>query len=239
MKLTDLQRILNSFKVRILNMFARGFVESIDDSSQIQKVKAKLMADESLDDLERLQDYGFASKPLPNAEVLVVFPGGNRGHGVVIKADDRRYRIKNLQNGEVAIYTDEGDKIHFKRNRKIEITTLELTVNAQTKVDVNTETANVIASTVANVQAPTTNITSPTGVNVITPIMAVSGLISCSGIAAGGAAPVAGKAVIQGSIEASGNVEDAGGTMQDIRDGYNAHTHTETGTTTSTPTPTV
>lgn len=239
MKLTDLQRVLNSYKVRILNMFGRGFIESVDDSTQIQKIKAKIMAEESLDELERLQDYGFASKPLPNAEILVVFPNGNRGHGVVIKADDRRFRIKNLQNGEVAIYTDEGDKIHFKRGRKIEVTTLELTVNAQTKVDVNTQTANVIASTVANVQAPTTNITSPTGVNVTTPLMAVTGLISCSGIAAGGAAPVAGKAVIQGSIEASGDVQDAGGTMQDIRDGYNAHTHTETGTTTSTPTPTV
>lgn len=238
MRLTDLQRILNSYKVRIMNIMGRGFVESVDDSTQIQKIKAKLMADESLDELERLQDYGFASKPLPNAEILVVFPNGNRGHGIVIKADDRRYRVKNLQGGEVVIYTDEGDKIHFKRGNKIEVTTDELTINATAKVIVNTDEAEVNATTSAIVTAPTTDIVASVGVNVTTPLMAVSGLISCSGIAAGGATPVAGKAIIDGDLETTGDVSDGSGSMQDIRDTYNGHTHPENGTgggTTSAP----
>lgn len=44
---------------------------------------------------------------------------------------------------------------------------------------------------------------------------------------------------VDGDVVATGDVEDAGGTVQDFRDAYNAHTHAETGTTTSTPTPTI
>ncbi|OQB05769.1 MAG: Bacteriophage Mu Gp45 protein [bacterium ADurb.Bin212] len=222
MRITDIQRLLNSYKVRIINLLGRGFVESIDDSTQIQKVKGKLMADESLDDLERLQDYGYASNPLPSGEMLVAFPSGNRGHGIVIKCDDRRYRVKNLASGEVAIYTDEGDKIHLKRGNKIEITTGELTVNASIK---------------AKVTAPTTEIISATGVTITTPLLNVSGLIQCAGLGAG-VTPVAGKAKILGDLEATGDVSDGTRSMAGDRTIYNTHTHPENGTgggTTSAP----
>lgn len=237
MKITDLQRLLNSYKVRIMNLFGRGFIESIDDSTQIQKVKAKLMADESLDELERLQDYGYASSPLPNSEILVVFPNGNRGHGIVIKSDDRRYRVKNLAAGEVAIYTDEGDKIHFKRGNKIEITTGELTVNASVKAVINTVNAEVNATVKAKVTSPLTEIISSTGVTMTTPLLNVSGLIQCAGIGAG-VAPIAGKAKILGDLEATGDVSDGTRSMAGDRAIYNTHTHPENGTgggTTSAP----
>lgn len=224
----QLKKLMAPLQRRIMNMVARAVIQSIDDSKKMQVVKALVSADEIKEALERLQNYGFTSKPLAGAEGVALFVDGNRDHGVVICVDDRRYRVKNLANGEVCIYSDEGDKIHFKRGNKIEITTMELTVNATTKVDVNTATANVIASGSANVQAPTTNITSPTGVNVTTPIMTVSGLIQCAGIGAG-VAPVAGKAKVQGDLEASGNVKDSVGTMASMRTTYNSHTHAENG----------
>ena len=41
---------------------------------------------------------------------------------IVVAVDDRRYRLRSLQQGEVAIYTDEGDKIVLKRGGTIEVT---------------------------------------------------------------------------------------------------------------------
>jgi phage gp45-like len=48
-------------------------------------------------------------------------------------SEDGRYRVK-LKDGEVALYTDEGDIIHMKRGRLIEIETDTLVVRAKTKV---------------------------------------------------------------------------------------------------------
>lgn len=69
--------------------------------------------------------------PLPGAEALAAFIGGNRDHGIVIAVDDRRYRLRGLEGGEVAIYTDEGDKIVLKRGNKIEVTTQTFEVNTE------------------------------------------------------------------------------------------------------------
>ena len=55
---------------------------------------------------------------------------------------DRRYRLQALANGEVAIYTDEGDKIHFKRGRIIDIETATLNIRASSAVNFDTPVIN-------------------------------------------------------------------------------------------------
>lgn len=82
---------------------------------------------------EMLQHYGFTSAPLPGAEYIVIPVGGNSQHSVVIASDDARYRV-TLKDGEVAIYSDEGDHVHLKRGRVIEVMTETLLVKAGTKV---------------------------------------------------------------------------------------------------------
>ncbi|TBV12749.1 phage baseplate assembly protein V [Stutzerimonas kirkiae] len=82
---------------------------------------------------ELMQHYGFTSAPLPGAEYIVVPVGGNSKHAVVIASEDGRYRVA-LADGEVALYTDEGDCIHLKRGRLIEVVTETLLVKAGTKV---------------------------------------------------------------------------------------------------------
>jgi len=66
---------------------------------------------------ELFQQYGFGSSPLPGAEVLVVAQGNTT---IAIASEDRRYRVQ-LVNGEVCLYSDEGDKVHLKRGRIIEV----------------------------------------------------------------------------------------------------------------------
>ncbi|SDZ38989.1 phage baseplate assembly protein domain-containing protein [Pseudomonas salomonii] len=82
---------------------------------------------------ELMQHYGFTSAPLPGAEFVAIPVGGNSKHTVVVASEDGRYRVV-IKDGEVALYTDEGDHIHMKRGRLIEIETDTLVVKAKTKV---------------------------------------------------------------------------------------------------------
>lgn len=128
---------------RIKMMVARGVVKAVADSGGIQVIQAGLLADELRGGLERFQNYGFTSVPLLGADAAVVFLGGNRDHGIVLAVDDRRYRLKGLQPGEVAVYTDEGDKIVLKRGGIIEVT-------ASTKVRMVTPKLEVTGDIIDN-----------------------------------------------------------------------------------------
>jgi phage baseplate assembly protein V len=119
---------------RISLMLGRALLTAVSDANQRQLVQLAALAGEVKSDVERVQEYGFTSHPLPGAQVLFVSMGGNRDHPVAISVDDPRYRVKDLSAGEVAIYTDEGDKIVLKRGNTVEITTQTLLVKAATKV---------------------------------------------------------------------------------------------------------
>lgn len=106
---------------RVANMVARALVTRVDDSTSVQSLQLALLEGETRDEVEHVQPYGFTSVPLKDAEAAVVFVGGKRDHGLVIAVGDRRYRLKGLPAGEVALYTDQGDKLHFKRNGTLEV----------------------------------------------------------------------------------------------------------------------
>jgi phage baseplate assembly protein V len=113
-------KLIEPLRRRMALMVARGVVSVVNDSLKLQNVQVKLLSGE-VRDYERIQQYGFTSVPLETAEAVAVCIDGDRDHGIVIAVDDKRYRIKGLQGGEVALYTDEGDKIHLKRGHKIEM----------------------------------------------------------------------------------------------------------------------
>jgi phage baseplate assembly protein V len=146
----QLNKAMQPMRDRIKMMVARGVIKAISDSGGIQTLQAGLLADELKDGLERFQQYGFTSHPHAGAEAAIMFMGGNRDHGVVIAVDDKRYRLKGLQGGEVALYTDEGDKVVLKRGNNIEITTKTLTIKAETKVRMETPTLEVTGNIIDN-----------------------------------------------------------------------------------------
>lgn len=103
-----------------------------DTQSAITGVEMQGLAGESVSG-ELFQHYGFTSAPLPGAEYIAIPVGGNSNHTVVIATEDARYRLKVL-GGEVALYSHEGDHVHLKRGRVIEVNTETLLVKAGTKV---------------------------------------------------------------------------------------------------------
>jgi phage baseplate assembly protein V len=131
MTLNDLARHLRPLVTRVGNMVAPALVERVDDATKMQACQISLSEGEVRADVEHPQNYGFTSVPFAGAEATVVCVGGRRDHCIVLTVDDRRYRLKGLAEGEVALYTDQGDKIVLGRGGNITITaSSKVTVNA-------------------------------------------------------------------------------------------------------------
>ncbi|MFL1501159.1 phage baseplate assembly protein V [Pseudomonas sp. O64] len=122
----------------LMNLLVRGTVVLGNAAKKMQALQMRLLAGEVKDNLEHFEPYGYTSCPHEGAEGITAFLGGDRSHGVVLVVADRRYRIQGMEAGEVAIYTDEGDKIHFKRGRIIDVETQTLNIRADVAVNFDT-----------------------------------------------------------------------------------------------------
>lgn len=143
---TFVWRELERYGRKLRNSFARGVLNLVADGLKMQANQVQLLDGETLDNAERAQQYGFTSHPQAGAEVFVAFVGADRSHPVVLAVDDRRYRLKGLKAGEVAIYTDEGDCIILKRENHIEAKTKHFKVLAEDDFNVETKNFSVTAS---------------------------------------------------------------------------------------------
>lgn len=116
-----INRMLAPLNRKIMGMVVRGVIKALKENSggNIQ-AQVSLLAAESADGLELIQDYGFTSKPLLGAEGVMVFPGGDASHGLIIATADRRYRLA-IADGEVAIHDNLGNKVHLKNTGEIEV----------------------------------------------------------------------------------------------------------------------
>jgi len=124
MNLNDFKRLIRPLQNKIFLLLGRAILKAIDNSEGTQKIQVIALNNETITGMERFQEYGFESYPFTEAEVAAFFLNGNRGHGIALCVHDRRYRPKDLSEGEVAIYTDEDSsdfRIHLKRNRIFDI----------------------------------------------------------------------------------------------------------------------
>lgn len=101
---------------RLRGMVSRCVVSLVSDSFKMQALQVTMMEGQTSDDVEHFQHYGFTSVPLPGAEGVALAVGGSTGHTIVINVDDRRYRLKGMRDGEVALYDDQGQKVHMTRD---------------------------------------------------------------------------------------------------------------------------
>lgn len=122
----------------LMNLLVRGTVVLGNAAKKMQALQMRLLAGEVKDNLEHFEPYGFTSHPHAGAEGITAFLGGDRSHGVVLVVADRRYRIQAMAEGEVAVFSDEGDKVHLKRGRVIDIETRTLNIRADVAVNFDT-----------------------------------------------------------------------------------------------------
>jgi len=130
-------------------------------ASAIQLVQAEALAGETLQDNELMQHYGYTSAPPAGTQGIVIPLGGKTAHGVIIATEHGTYRFKLQETGEVALYTDEGDHIYFKRGRILEIETETLLVKAGTKVRLETPLVETTGEIKADLDITDRNATTP------------------------------------------------------------------------------
>lgn len=114
--MSALERALARVAGRVRLAIGRAVVSLVNDAAKLQAVQVQLRADEVRDNAEHFQHYGLTSVPFPGAEGIGLAVGGSTDHVVVINVDDRRYRLRCLQAGEVALYDDMGHQVHLTRN---------------------------------------------------------------------------------------------------------------------------
>ena len=164
-----IDRLFEKHARKMRNIVARGVVSGVDDSHKMQENQIALLDGELIEGAERAQQYGFSSHPRNDAECFVVFAGADRAHPVILSVDDRRYRVQAMAQGEVCIYTDEGDKIHLGRDNTITVTTKHAIVNAEEDATVNTKKAEVNAEDEWTVNTTTATINASAHIGLNTP----------------------------------------------------------------------
>jgi phage baseplate assembly protein V len=100
---------------RMRRMLTRVVLKLVDDGPKMQAHQVESYDGLVRDKVEHFQHYGFTSVPFPGAEGVGLSIGGSTNHMVVLNVDDRRYRMKGLEGGEVSIYDDQGQSVHLTR----------------------------------------------------------------------------------------------------------------------------
>lgn len=216
---------LKPLKDRIANLVVRGIIQRVKDDGPVQLLQTTRFADDVSDDaVERFGNYGFTSHPHAGdeqgAEAIILHRGGDPASAIVIAVENRRYRLKGLQAGEVAIYTDEGDYIKLARGNQIQIKTKSLVVDAGGTVT----TIDGQGVTTAGMVTASKNISTDADLSV-KGAAAVTGDVSTeANITA------TGNIDADGDIAAAGEVADSGGKLSELREAYNSHDHDYTDT---------
>jgi hypothetical protein len=103
-----IQKVSN--RVRLL--VTKVIVEAVTDSTAIQLLKLNALNSETLEGIERLQNYGLTSNPPADSEAIALEVGGARDNLIVVAVDNSASRQQNLNSGETAFYSEHGQKIH-------------------------------------------------------------------------------------------------------------------------------
>lgn len=112
------------------NLITTGIARLFYPTQPLQQVQVDIRSGETRDGLEHAQPYGFAHLPHPGAETVNVFPGGDKGFGIVIAVHDRRYRMQLTATGDVAIYDHRGQSVHLTESGVIITSPTQVTVNS-------------------------------------------------------------------------------------------------------------
>ncbi|MBC3252866.1 phage baseplate assembly protein V [Serratia fonticola] len=112
---------IGRFLSRVRQAF-RGKVALVNTAGGIQTTQVNGLAGEDLPGVELFQHYGFTSAPPAGTTAVVIPIGGKTTHGIIVATEHGSYRLQGLENGEVALYTDEGASIVLKRGKIIEVT---------------------------------------------------------------------------------------------------------------------
>ncbi|HFQ5182481.1 TPA: phage baseplate assembly protein V [Vibrio vulnificus] len=123
------QKLLAPIRRRINGAITRAVVSGVVEGLQRQNLQLKMHADESVDDIERFQNYGCSSFPPIGSEAILAAIGGNLGNLVAVAVEDKKYRPKG-ESGDVFLYHLEGHKIRLTKDGKVVVTATDVIFEA-------------------------------------------------------------------------------------------------------------
>lgn len=109
-------RMLAPLERALANMVMRGMVSGVNDSGKVQTLQVGGLDGSKKDFIEHVEHYGLSVHPKRGAEHVSLFLQGSASHGVTLVVADRRYRQKGMEEGEVALHDDQGQKVYLTRN---------------------------------------------------------------------------------------------------------------------------
>ena len=110
-----MERMLSPIRRKIFLLVGRAILSAVKADEKTMKIQVSGLSNETITDVERLQEYGFDSYPIPGtAEALIVFPNGARDNGVALVVADKESRPTGLLEGDSIMYTKSGLKIWMK-----------------------------------------------------------------------------------------------------------------------------
>lgn len=129
---------------QIWNRLQLVFAQGVATLVSAGKVQTRVLDEEVLDNINRVEPYGLSYRPKPGAQVYLGFPSGDRSYGVALVVGDKRYQL-DLKEGEVALHDDELNHriILTREGIVIEGGGHDVTINNAPKVIVNDGTVQV------------------------------------------------------------------------------------------------
>ncbi|WP_051278462.1 phage baseplate assembly protein V [Solimonas flava] len=191
---------------RQVSMLAtRVRIAAVNDATKIQTVQLTGRAvdgkrPETLDGVQRLQQFGFSSVPLPGSDGLMICIGGSRSNPVVIVCDDGSKRVVGMEPGETVVYNAFGDYVKLLK-------TGEMVVKAREKVTVDSPLTHALGDAEVDGDALVHGDAQVEGNAVVLGNLHVAGAITADG-----------------AISSATSISDPFGTMQGMRVVYNGHT---------------
>jgi phage baseplate assembly protein V len=106
------RKTTNRVERKLRNLARRSVLTRTVTRKNVRYLQLQTAKDFTIADVEQCEQYGFCSHALNDAEPIVLSVGGNSGRALVLLVNDRRHRIE-ITEGQVAMYTANGDKVHL------------------------------------------------------------------------------------------------------------------------------
>jgi phage baseplate assembly protein V len=107
-------------------------ISATNDEGPVHLAQGKVRGTpETIDNLQTLNLYGFASHAPVGSDALVIFGNGDRSNGAIVATANQKARPRKQKAGEVTIFTDEGDAIALRRDHNIVVSTTDGTVTVE------------------------------------------------------------------------------------------------------------
>lgn len=130
-----IDRLLRPITRRLSAMVVRAVVVEVVEDLQRQGLQVRMDSDESGDNIERFQQYGFSSVPPPDSEAIIAALKGNLAQRIALAVEKKELRPKG-DPLDVFLYHAEGHHMRLSKDGKLIIPVTDAILEASNSVTI-------------------------------------------------------------------------------------------------------